>query len=364
MVVDDAVVVRGLLSRWLSEEPDIEVVACHANGRLAVEDLDRSHPDVVTLDLDMPEMDGLSALPLLLRKRPDLCVLVCSTLTRRNAELSLRCLSLGADDYVLKPHSGSEFSTSLDFRAELLGKIRALGERRRERRLRGTFAMRPAATRLLEEAAKPAPARTLPGFRPYSARRPGVLLVGASTGGPQAVAALLAGLREAIDTVPVLVALHMPAIFTTIFAEHLRATCNKPAKEAQDGERLFPGTIYVAPGSAHLLVTLLGGHACVRLDAGPPVNYCRPAVDLLFSSAARVYGAASLAVILTGMGADGTSGGVDIARAGGTVLAQDAGSSAVWGMPGSAVKAGICAGIGDPEQLSRVVRTLVAGERP
>lgn len=364
MVVDDAVVVRGLVSRWLSEEPDLEVVACHANGRLAVEDLDRAQPDVVTLDLDMPEMDGLTALPLLLRKRPDLCVLVCSTLTRRNAELSLRCLSLGADDYVPKPHSGREFSTSLEFRTELLEKIRALGGRRRERRAGAPFLMRPAAARLLDEAAKPAPARTLPGFRPYSARRPAALLVGASTGGPQAVAALLGGLREAIDAVPVLVALHMPAIFTTIFAEHLRGATGKPAKEAQDGERLLPGTIYVAPGSAHLLVTRAGGHACARLDRGPPVNYCRPAVDLLFSSAARVFGASSLAVILTGMGADGTNGGIDIARAGGTVLAQDAGSSAVWGMPGSAVKSGICAGIGDPEQLSRIVRTLVAGERP
>jgi two-component system chemotaxis response regulator CheB len=364
MVVDDAVVVRGLVSRWLAEEPDIEVVGCHANGRLAVEDLDRAQPDVVTLDLDMPEMDGLTTLPLLLRKRPDLCVLVCSTLTHRNAELSLRCLTLGADDYVLKPRSGREFSTSLEFRAELLEKVRTLGGRRRERRTSTPFALRPSAVRLLDEAAKPAPARTLPGFRPYSARRPGVILVGASTGGPQAVAALLGGLREAIDTTPVLVALHMPAIFTSIFAEHLRGSSGRPAKEVQDGERILPGTIYVAPGSAHLLVTRAGAFVCARLDRGPPVNFCRPAVDLLFSSAAQVYGASALAVILTGMGADGTNGGIDIARAGGTVLAQDAGSSAVWGMPGSAVKSGICAGIGDPEQLSRIVRTLVAGDRP
>jgi two-component system chemotaxis response regulator CheB len=366
MVVDDAVVVRGLVSRWLSDEADMVVVACHPHGRSALDDLDRADPDVVVLDLDMPEMDGLTALPLLLRRRPDLCVLVCSTLTRRNAELSMRCLSLGADDYVPKPQSGREFSTSTEFRAQLVEKIRALGQKRRSARERRGSAAAPmrGVAHLLDAAATAWPGRSGPGFRAYSAVPPGVIMIGASTGGPQSVSALVGGLREAMDRTPVLVALHMPAIFTSIFAEHLRGASGRPSREAQDGERIEAGTIYVAPGSAHLVVARQAGVPVIRLDPRPAVNFCKPSIDLMFSSGAAIWGSSALAIILTGMGADGTAGAADVARSGGTVLAQDAGSSAVWGMPGSVVKAGVCSGIGDPEQLARIVRTLVSGGQP
>jgi len=361
MVVDDAVVVRGLISRWVEAEPGLALVASLRTGRDAVRDLLRTDPDVVVLDIDMPDLDGLSALPLLLEKKRDLVVIMASTLSRRNAEVSLKALALGAADYVSKPATNREVTTSTTFRAELIEKIRQLGKRRK----------RPLATARASSALADARSRLAPAeprldikLRPFSAAPARVLLIGASTGGPQALTGLVKQLGPAIDRVPVLITQHMPATFTTILAEHLARVSGRATHEALDGEPIAAGTIYIAPGGRHMLVARRSGQPTITLDDGPQVNFCRPSVDPLFSSAAQVYGSASLAVMLTGMGSDGTRGAQAVAAAGGSVIAQDEATSVVWGMPGSVAHAGVCSAVLPLGEIAAKVASLFVGDRP
>jgi two-component system chemotaxis response regulator CheB len=353
MVVDDAVVVRGLVSRWVAEQPGLAVVASLRTGRQAVDQLERADPDVVVLDIDMPELDGISALPLLLGKKRDLVVIMASTLTRRNAEISLKALALGAADYVPKPDSNRGITTSTAFRRELIEKIVELGGRRRRRR--GEASGKPVA--LLRPGLRPVPAGAQPiALRAFSIVPPRVLLVGASTGGPQALRGLASQLATVCDRVPVLITQHMPPTFTTIMAEHLARACGRPAHEPHDGEPIRPGTIYLAPGGRHMQVERRDRLPVVALDDGPLVNFCRPAVDPLFASAAQVWGGAVLALVLTGMGADGARGAAAIVAAGGSIVAQDEASSVVWGMPGAVARAGLCSAV---LPLDRIAPKLV-----
>jgi two-component system chemotaxis response regulator CheB len=353
MVVDDAVVVRGLVSRWVAEQPGLAVVASLRTGRQAVDQLERADPDVVVLDIDMPELDGISALPLLLGKKRDLVVIMASTLTRRNAEISLKALALGAADYVPKPDSNRGITTSTAFRRELIEKIVELGGRRRRRR--GEASGKPVA--LLRPGLRPVPAGAQPiALRTFSIVAPRVLLVGASTGGPQALRGLASQLATVCDRVPVLITQHMPPTFTTIMAEHLARACGRPAHEPHDGEPIRPGTIYLAPGGRHMQVERRDRLPVVALDDGPLVNFCRPAVDPLFASAAQVWGGAVLALVLTGMGADGARGAAAIVAAGGSIVAQDEASSVVWGMPGAVARAGLCSAV---LPLDRIAPKLV-----
>jgi len=358
MVVDDAVVVRGLVSRWVSDHPGLAVVASLRTGRQAVDQLERADPDVVVLDIDMPELDGISALPLLLEKKRDLVVIMASTLTRRNAEISLKALALGAADYVPKPDTNRGITTSTAFRRELIEKIVELGSRRRRRR--GEAWGRPAA--LPRPGLRPVPAGAQPiALRPFSSIPPRVLLVGASTGGPQALRNLIPQLASVCDRVPVLITQHMPPTFTTIMAEHLARASGRPAHEPHDGEPIRPGTIYLAPGGRHMQVERRGRLPVVALDDGPLVNFCRPAVDPLFASAAQVWGGAVLALVLTGMGADGARGAAAIAAAGGSVVAQDEASSVVWGMPGTVARAGLCSAALPLDRIAPKLVDLFAG---
>jgi two-component system chemotaxis response regulator CheB len=343
MVVDDSVVMRGLLARWLSEAGDFEVVTTAANGRIAVQALERFEPDIVVLDLEMPEMDGLEALPLLLKRRPGIKVIVVSTLTRRNAEISLKCLSLGAVDCLAKPDA-RQMSTAEDFRRDLLEKLKV------HARSRGRV------VRLAATAPRPV-------VKPVISR-PKCLLIGASTGGPRAVEQVLSGLGSAIQRIPVLIVQHMPPMFTAVFADHLRAQFRVRACEPEDGESLVPGTIFVAPGGRHMGLSGGVGNPVIRLDDGPPVSFCRPAVDVLFRDAAAVFGNAALAVILTGMGSDGTQGARLLVQAGGTVLAQDEATSIVWGMPGSVAKAGLAQDILPLEAIGPVLKGHITGSTP
>ena len=353
MIVDDAVVVRGLVSRWLEEE-GFQVVASLRTGRDAVNQIERANPDVVVLDVEMPELDGISALPLLLEKKRDLVVIMASTVTRRNAEISLRALALGAADYVPKPETNRGVTTSLEFRRELIEKIRHLGGRRRAPTARKP--VRPVGT-VGERHAAPIK------LRPFSLVVPRVLLIGSSTGGPQALNTIISRIGPLVDTVPVLITQHMPPMFTTILAEHLARSAERPAHEAADGEPIRPGTIYLAPGGRHMRVAQHDGAAMIALDDGPLVNFCRPAVDPLFASAARVYGCSALALILTGMGTDGANGAGDIAAAGGSVIAQDEGTSVVWGMPGSAAHAGVCSAVLPLDEIAPRLVRIFAGDR-
>jgi two-component system chemotaxis response regulator CheB len=356
MVVDDAVVFRGLVSRWIADEPDMEVVSAHRNGQDALDSFSRVDPDLVVLDIEMPVLDGLEALPLLLAKKPDLTVIISSTVTRRNAEVGIRALSLGAADYVSKPATNREITMSPEFRRELIGRIRALGRRRFEK-LGRLYRPAPFVTATTE-------AHTAPFvLRPYSEFPPRVLLVGSSTGGPQALQIFLRGLEPSLRRLPVLITQHMPPTFTTILAEHIGRATGRPAHEGQHGEPLVPGTLYIAPGAKHMLVERTGEQATIVINDDPPVNFCRPSVDPLFASAATAFGSGALAVVLTGMGADGADGAALVAAAGGSVIAQDEATSVIWGMPGAAVGAGACAGVLPLDEIAPRVNELVAGIR-
>jgi len=365
MVVDDAVVVRGLFARWVEAEADLELVASLRTGREAVSQLERADPDVVVLDVEMPELDGIAALPLLLAKKRDLIVIMASTVTRRNAEISLRALSLGAADYVPKPPSTREVTTSGGFRRELIEKIRQLGLRAKRLRL---AAARPAAT------AKPAPPLSpraslsaaepcALALRPPPLTPPRVLLIGASTGGPQALNSVVSQIGGVLERAPVLITQHMPPTFTAILAEHLARVAGRPAREARDGEEINAGNIYIAPGGRHMQVARRDGIAVLALDDGAPINFCKPSVDPLFASAAAIWGYKALGLMLTGMGADGLNGARAIVNAGGCMVAQDEATSVVWGMPGQVAHAGLCSALLPLPEIGARLTRLFAGDR-
>lgn len=369
MVVDDSVVIRGLISRWIEAEPDMTVAASLRTGLDAVNQLERVNPDVAVLDIEMPELDGIQALPQLLAKKRNLIVIMASTLTRRNAEISFKALSLGAADYIPKPESTREASAAETFRHDLLQKIRNLGAKVRRLQSATSPPLVPAIGRPREPLPVPprAPASVASQAallkRPFSSIAPRVLLIGSSTGGPQALMTLVAEIGAVIDRVPVLITQHMPPTFTTILAEHLSRSSHKPAHEGIDGEIVKPGQIYLAPGGKHMRVARQGANIVIALDDGPPVNFCKPAVDPLFNSAIDVWQGAILAVILTGMGSDGMRGGKDIVAAGGNVIAQDEATSVVWGMPGAAANAGICSAILPLNQIAPKLVRLFSGDR-
>jgi two-component system, chemotaxis family, protein-glutamate methylesterase/glutaminase len=364
MVVDDSVVIRGMISRWIDAEADMKVVASLRTGLDAVNQLERINPDVAVLDIEMPELDGISALPQLLAKKRDLVIIMASTLTRRNAEISFKALSLGASDYIPKPESTREAAAADIFHHDLIQKIRHLGAKVR----RAAVASPPLAPeRAREPLAKPAPAsahaQTASMRRPFGTLAPRVLLIGSSTGGPQALMSLVTDLSPVIDRFPVLITQHMPPTFTTILAEHLARSSRRPAHEAVDGEPVRPGRIYLAPGGRHMKVGKHGSEIFIVLDDGAPVNFCKPAVDPLFTSAIDVWQGGIMSVILTGMGSDGMRGGKEIVAAGGSVIAQDEATSVVWGMPGAATNAGICAAVLPLNQIAPKLVRLFAGDR-
>ena len=362
MLVDDAVVVRGLFARWVEAEPDLEVVATLRTGRDAVNQLERVDPDVVVLDVDMPELDGIAALPLLLEKKRDLVVIMASTLTRRNAEISLRALSLGAADYIPKPGSNREVSASTAFRRDLIEKIRQLGLR--AKRLRHGIKARVSRPAKSAPSIVPATEEITPlRLRQMPLTPPRVLVIGASTGGPQALNRLVVQIDTVIQRAPVLITQHMPPTFTAVLAEHLARVSKFPVREAIDGEEVNAGAIYLAPGGKHMKVERRDGTAVIAIDDGPMVNFCKPAVDPLFASAAQVWGNKVLALVLTGMGSDGLAGAKEIVAAGGHVIAQDEETSVVWGMPGQVTNAGLCSAVLPLPEIGGRITRLFTGER-
>jgi len=321
MVCDDSAVIRGAVTRMLESDPAVRVVARAGNGQAAIDELRRTAVDVLVLDIEMPVMDGMTALPLLLRADPTLKVLMSSTLTTRGADIALRALRLGAADYVPKP---SAVLGDDGFRRELLEKVKGLA-------------------RLHRRAA--APAREAPSLhlqlRPAPMFAARLLAIGSSTGGPQALFTLVEGLGKAVS-VPVVMTQHMPPTFTKILAEHITRLGGLPCAEATDGEALQASRIYLAPGDRHLLIEARQGGLCARLSDAPPENFCRPSVDPMLRSAAAACNGRVLTTILTGMGQDGLIGTRAIVEAGGAAVAQDEATSVVWGMPGAIAQAGLC----------------------
>lgn len=371
MVVDDSAVIRGLITRALETDSGIQVVATVGNGQLAVSQMSRSDVDVIVLDIEMPVMDGLTALPELLKAAPDVKIIMASTLTQRNAQVSIEALQKGASDYIPKPSSTGEIHGSADFKRDLIDKVKALGRVRRDRRDRNKAAGGPEA--------KPVPAgRTAPAapggrtsllsptspisLRPFGRLMPQIVGIGSSTGGPQALFTVLGNLPASFK-LPIVITQHMPATFTTILAEHIGRVSKRPSAEGRDGEPIEPGKIYLAPGDNHMIIETQGTQKIIRLNKNPPENFCRPAVDPMFRSLAAVYGANVLGVVLTGMGSDGAKGGRVLADAGATVIAQDEASSVVWGMPGAAAQAGICSALLPIDKVAGEI-ARIAGVRP
>jgi len=340
MVVDDSAVIRGLLQRIMASDPSIEIVASASNGQSAIQMLRNNDIQVVVLDIEMPVMDGLTALPQLLEIDPDLKVIVASTLTQRNAEISLKALELGAADYLPKPTSPREISANGAFHRELISKITSLASRPR---------LAPRRHPVGGMAAAAAAPRILPPKRPVVLRKatgatPAVLGIGSSTGGPQALFAVLRALPKTLH-VPVLITQHMPRLFTAILAQHITRNCGQVCGEGVDGEIVQKGRIYLAPGDRHMIVEQKAGKYVIRLTDDPPENFCRPSVDPMFRSLIAAYGANVLGVILTGMGSDGLIGSQKLIAAGGNLIAQDEASSVVWGMPGAVATAGLCSAV-------------------
>jgi len=356
MVVDDSAVIRGLLTRSLEKDPAVRVIASVSNGELAIKALERHDVEVVILDIEMPVMDGLTALPKLLAAQPGLQVIMASTLTRKNAEVSLRALQAGAADYIPKPSSSSELTSADVFQRELLDKVKALAKASRPNR--------PAATRprTLDSRMPAAPANLAPKrtitLRKASAALPRIIAIGSSTGGPQALLEVLRDIAARVK-LPILITQHMPATFTTLLAEHIERATGVPCAEGKDGEVVHAGRIYLAPGNYHMIVESQGASTVVRLNQNPPENFCRPSVDPMLRSLARIYGSSLLTIILTGMGSDGQKGAMEVVEAGGTVIAQDEATSVVWGMPGAVATSGLCSAVLPIQEIGPSVRKLV-----
>jgi two-component system, chemotaxis family, protein-glutamate methylesterase/glutaminase len=337
MIVDDSAVIRSLLTRWLSGEADIEIVGTANNGREGVARAGELTPDIVLLDIEMPVMDGVTALPGILAAAPMTRVIMASNLTRRGGEITIKALAAGASDYLAKPDAS--MAGASDYKRELLFKIRMLGSRGlRNSAINGTAA--PVKLTMPSTPARGAlPVKSV--LRPVAIKtRPEAIFVGSSTGGPEALKTLVGALAGKIH-VPVFITQHMPPLFTKILAEHLSKQTGALVLEAENGTIAQPGVFYVAPGNQHMVVVRTTAGLCIELNDHEQENFCRPAVDPLFRSAASVLGDKALAIVLTGMGHDGREGAKAIVAQGGAIIAQDEDTSVVWGMPGAVVRAGL-----------------------
>lgn len=353
MLVDDSAVVRGFIGRVLEADPGIKIVASVANGEQGVTSAARHHPDIVILDIEMPVMDGITALPKILSASPGVKVLMCSTLTLRNAEITMKALQLGATDCIAKPSNSTDIHGASDFKTDIVYMVKSLGRRKDQLAL----SARPAAP------AAPAPTTSSAGMfaggqnaalkqkTPYELRkhtpgelfRPNLLAIGSSTGGPQALFKVINHFKG--FDVPIVLTQHMPATFTKILAQHITQHTGVPAFEGEQGMIVENGKVYVAPGGFHMTFERKDGKVQIILDTGPAENFCKPSVDPMVRSAMKIWGPKFLTVILTGMGHDGLPSCKSLVEAGGRVVAQDQESSVVWGMPGAVATNGLCSAV-------------------
>ena len=345
LIVDDSVVVRRIVKDALATDPQVEICGVAANGRIAMSLIEQITPDVVTLDIEMPEMDGLEVLRQLRSRAPALPVVMFSTLTQRGAVATLEALALGARDYVTKPANVGSVTTAMEaIRKELLPKLKAL-----------CGVLPPLVTKA---TVSPGTRASSPVPNPRMHRPLEIVVMGTSTGGPNALAEVLPQLPARLPAAVVVVQ-HMPPTFTRFLAERLNGECQIPVSEAIDNELIKPGRIFIAPGDFHVVTEARGTRVHLRTIRTPPENSCRPAVDVLFRSAARVYGNRTLAVVMTGMGQDGLRGAEQLREAGAAILAQDEASSVVWGMPGYVVQAGLATKVVPLQQLGgEIVRSV------
>jgi two-component system chemotaxis response regulator CheB len=362
VVADDSALVRRLVSGVLNAAPDIRVIGVAHDGAQAIERVAELQPDLLTLDVEMPVMDGLTAMRELHRRFPRLPVIMVSTLTQQGAAITLDALTAGARDYVTKPTNSTSLADSLDdLRGQLIPRVRALTVRRT-----------PSRPPLLTPQPPP---RTLPGRpapptarekRRASAHPTQVIAIGSSTGGPDALARVLGSITE-LPSVPIVAVQHMPPVFTAMLAQRLSRLGPVSVQEAEDGQQLSPGVMYLAPGGRHLEVQRRGAGVITHLHDKDPENYSRPSVDVLFRSVADVYPGSAIGVILTGMGHDGRAGCERMAAGGSMIVAQDQDSSVVWGMPGAVTEAGLADAVLNLDKvgsfLAEQLRHVGAGRR-
>jgi two-component system chemotaxis response regulator CheB len=347
LVVDDSAVIRKLVTEALASDPHIEVVGTAQNGQVAVEKVTQLGPDAVTMDIEMPVMNGIDAVRAIRRTRPRLPIVMFSTLTERGAAATLDALTAGASDYVTKPSNVSGFAQSQkNVREQLIPKLRALTG----------IGVQPSAPLRL-----PAQPRQPKGRREGAFQ---ALVLGCSTGGPDALSKVMPGLPANLS-VPVLIVQHMPPVFTRLLAQRLDSVCPLRVSEAVEGDEVVPGRVLIAPGGQHLEVRRRGAGIVVHLTEEPPENFCRPAVDVLFRTAVSIYRDRLLAVVLTGMGRDGEKGAALVRQAGGEVIAQDEPTSVVWGMPGAVTTSGLADKVVPlPRIASEVMASLTSGQAP
>lgn len=353
MVVDDSAIIRGLLTKIIDSDPAFEITSTAPNGEIAIANLRKEKHDIILLDVEMPVMDGLTAIKQLLEIQPNIKIIMCSTLTTKNAETTLRALSLGAVDCIAKPTTTQDIYAKDAFREILIHTLKEIGGITKRGAAEQPEPKR-GAHRSVEQSSKPGGAAykavsradktvKIRGLHEGYSGKPDILAIGSSTGGPNALFEVIPHLKGI--QIPVIITQHMPPTFTRILAEHIHQQTGIDAVEGAEGMPLLPGRIHIAPGGYHMLFKKNGAATVITLDEGPMENFCRPAVDPMLRSAVKIYGQRIMTVILTGMGQDGMLGAREVIGAGGRVIAQDEATSVVWGMPGAVAVDGTCTAV-------------------
>lgn len=348
-LVDDSSVIRGALARIIETDPNIEIVASVAHGEMAVSIAGSKKPDVMILDIEMPIMDGLTALPQILKNSPKTKVIMFSALTAKGAETTIKAMALGAVECIVKPGSTQDTGPGSDFHRHITGLIKTLG---------GAHAHRHAQRVAPKISTRPPPI-TPPAQKGLSRlfAQPEIIAIGSSTGGPQALFSVFKNMG--VVKLPIVITQHMPATFTKILAEHITQHSDMTAQEGEDGMPVEGGKIYVAPGGKHMAFTKQTGKLTIKISDAPPENFCKPSVDVMMRSLTELYQNRILCVILTGMGQDGLIGARGLHEKGGRIIAQDKETSVVWGMPGAVATDGICDKILPINDIGKVVKTIV-----
>lgn len=350
MLVDNSSVIRRAISMMLEKDPTIEIVGSVPDGQTAISAASRKKPDIIILDVEMPVMDGLKALPEILKSSPDSKVIMCSSLTEKGADITIKAMSLGAVECLVKPSNASGMGDDSPFKKKLLELVTSLGGKPAQDSQSST-STNFATTGIIVPRTTQITLRNDP--LDYTGK-PDILAIGSSTGGPKALFQTLNDIGQL--NVPIVITQHMPATFTKILAEHITQNTGLQAAEGEDGMIVQPGKVYVAPGGKHMLFQKEGLNLKIVLNDGPPENFCKPAVDPMMRSLIDIYGKKVLLVILTGMGHDGLQGGQLLIEKGGRLIAQDQETSVVWGMPGAVANAGICSAVLPIDRIGGWVR--------
>ncbi|MHC1744395.1 MAG: chemotaxis response regulator protein-glutamate methylesterase [Syntrophobacteraceae bacterium] len=367
LVADDSVLFRRVMTDVLQSLPDVEVVGSAPNGKMAVQRVKELKPDLLTLDIEMPEMDGIAVLDALRQSKADTMVVVVSALTQRGGRLTMKALEKGALDFITKPDATGAEESRAAIARELAPRIKALAHRRTIRSILKATPQAASSTypRPTAPSASSGADETAPGaegrVRATPLTKPEMVLIGVSTGGPNALAQVLPAIPATLG-VPVLVVQHMPPVFTQSLAESLSTKCGLKVREASHQEKLEPNTVYIAPGGKQMRVAVApGGVKLIEITDDPPENNCKPAVDYLFRSVANRFPGRAMAVILTGMGSDGTLGLRLLKRNGCYAIAQDESSCVVFGMPKAAIDAGVVDAVLPLESIAARIVSSVRG---